>query len=119
MTGVFPFWRIALDAAVAFVASLVLLLALRRQFKISLAEAAIMAGTAGLSVLIWRSFANTPTLNNDPIPPISPNDTLSPVIAYVALGMTAAFSRPRDEARWSRARVVLALLVFVVNVVTV
>lgn len=41
-----------------------------------------MAGTAGLSVLIWRSFANTPTLNNDPIPPISPNDTLSPVIAW-------------------------------------
>lgn len=119
MSGVFPFWRIALDAAVAFAASFVLLVVLRKQFKIPFREAAIMAGTAGLSVLIWRSFANTPTLNNDPIPPISPNDTLSPVIAYVALGMTAAFSRPHDEARWAQARVVLALLVFVVNVVTV
>lgn len=119
MPGVFPFWRIVLDAAVAFIASLGLLVTLRKQFKIPLKEAAIMAGTAGLSVLIWRSFANTPTLNNDPIPPISPNDTLSPVIAYVALGMTAAFSRPHDEARWARARVVLAFLVFVVNVVTV
>lgn len=119
MSGVFPFWRIALDAAVAFVVSFATLVLLRRQFKNSLAEAAIMAGAAGLSVLIWRSFANTPTLNNDPIPPISPNDTLSPVIAYVALGMTAAFFRPHDEARWSRARVVLALVIFVVNVVTV
>ena len=119
MSGVFPFWRIVLDAVVTFLASLGLMVALRKQFKMSLTEAAIMAGTVGLSVLIWRSFANTPTLNNDPIPPISPNDTLSPVIAYVALGMTAAFSRPHDEARWAQARVVLALLVFVVNVVTV
>lgn len=119
MSGIFPFWRIALDAAVAFAASLVLLWALRRQFKVSFAEAAIMSGTAGLSVLIWRSFANTPTLNNDPIPPISPNDTLSPVIAYVALGMTTAFFRPQDERRWAQARVVLALLVFVFNVLTV
>jgi hypothetical protein len=119
MPGVFPFWRIVLDAAVAFVVSFTTLVILRCQFKNSLAEAALMAGTAGLSVLIWRSFANMPTLNNDPIPPISPNDTLSPVIAYVALGMTAAFFRPQDERRWARARVVLALLVFVVNVVTV
>ena len=119
MPGVFPFWRIALVAAVAFLASLGLLVVLRQQFKIPLGEAAIMAGTAGLSVLIWRSFANTPALNNDPIPPISPNDTLSPVIAYVALGMTAAFFQPADEGRWARARVILALLVFVVNVVTV
>ena len=119
MPGVFPFWRIVLDAVVAFLASLGLLVALRQQFKMPMGEAAIMAGTAGLSVLIWRSFANTPTLNNDPIPPISPNDTLSPVIAYVAMGMTAAFSRPHDEARWAQARVVLALVVFVVNVVTV
>lgn len=119
MPGVFPFWRIALDAAVAFVASLGLLVALRQQFKVPLGEAAIMAGTAGLSVLVWRSFANMPSLNNDPIPPISPNDTLSPVIAYVALGMTAAFFRPQDEARWSRARVGVALLVFVINVITI
>jgi hypothetical protein len=117
MPGVFPFWLIALDAAVAFVASFALLVALRQQFKVSLAEAAIMAGALGLSVLAWRSFANTPTLNNDPIPPISPNDALSPVIAYVVLGMTAAFFRPQEEVRW--ARVVLALLVFVVIVVTV
>src|SRR5215467_10384572 len=97
MSGVFPFWRIALDAVVAFVASFGLLVGLRRQFKVSLFEAAIMAGTAGLSVLIWRSFANTPTLNNDPIPPISPNDTLSPFVTYAALGMLAAFFRPKDQ----------------------
>lgn len=119
MPGVFPFWRIALDAVVAFVVSFALLVALRQQFKMSLAEAAIMAGTAGLSVLAWRSFANTPTLNNDPLPPISPNDALSPVIAYVALGMTTAFFRPQDEVRWARARVMLALLIFLVNVVMI
>lgn len=115
----FPFWRVALDAAVAFVAGLALLVALRRQFKVPLAQAALMAGVVGLSVLAWRSLANTPTLNNDPVPPISPNDTLSPVVAYVTLGMAAAFSRPKDEARWAQARVALACLAFVVNVVTV
>jgi hypothetical protein len=119
MSGIFPLWRIALDAAVACVASLGLLVALRQQFKVSLADAAIMAGAVGLSVLAWRSFANTPTLNDDPIPPISPNDTLSPIIVYVTLGMAAAFFRPADEARWARARVVLAFLAFVVKVVVV
>ena len=119
MSGVFPFWQIALDAAVAFVASLVLLIGLRQQFKLSLAEAAIMAGTAGLSVLAWRSFANTPTLNDDPIPPISPNDTLSPFITYVTLGMVAAFFRPQNERGWAQARVLVALVIFVVNVVVV
>ncbi len=115
----FPFWQIALDAAVAFVASLVLLLVLRRQFKVSMAGAALMAGVVGLSVLAWRSLANTPTLNNDPVPPISPNDTLAPVVTYVALGMAAACYRPMDETRWAQARVALAFLAFVVNVVTV
>lgn len=99
MPGVFPLWRVALDAVIAFLASLGLLVALRKQFKIPLGEAAIMAGTAGLSVLIWRSFANTPTLNNDPIPPISPNDTLSPVIAYVALGTSAGRTCPGGLCR--------------------
>lgn len=35
MSGAFPFWRIVLDAVVAFIASLGLLLALRKWFKIT------------------------------------------------------------------------------------
>jgi hypothetical protein len=70
-------------------------------------------------VLAWRSFANVALLNNDPIPPVSPNDALSPIVTSVALGWYAAFRAPRDAARWEQERVLLALVAFVVNIVTV
>lgn len=61
----------------------------------------------------WRQ------LNNDPIPPVSPNDALSPIVTYVALGWYAAFRTPRDAGQWERERVLLALVAFGVNVVTI
>ncbi len=118
--GVFPFWRIALDAGVAFLASFVLLLVLRRQLTIAAAPDAMMtAFVVGLSVLAWRSFANVAPLNNDPIPPVSPNDALSPIVTYVALGWYAAFRAPSNAAEWARERTLLAGLAFVVNVVVI
>jgi hypothetical protein len=58
MAGIFPFWRIALDAGVAFAASFVLLVALRKQFKVSLVEAAIMAGTLRVDLALVCQYAH-------------------------------------------------------------
>lgn len=119
-TGVFPLWRIALDAGVALLGSVMIVLVLNRRSKaISARDALWVSVIVGLSVLAWRSFANVPALNNDPIPPVSPNDALSPIITYVALGWYAAFRVPADAGGWARARTLLAGLAFVVNVVVI
>lgn len=118
--GVFPFWRIALDAGVAFLASLLMILALHRRSKaVSVVDAVLVALVVGLSVLAWRSFANVAPLNNDAVPPVSPNDALSPIITYVALGWYAAVRAPRNAAAWAQERALLAGLSFVVNVVVI
>lgn len=118
--GVFPLWRIVLDAAVALLASLLVLLGLRRQLQVaSLAEAALFAVAVGLSVLAWRSFANTPAFNDDPVPGISPADALSPVVTSVVLGWYAALRPPRDTVAWMRTQALLAAVSFVINVVMI
>lgn len=118
--GLFPLWRIALDAAVALLVSLLVLLGLRRQLQVtSIAEAALLAGVVGLSVLAWRSFANTPALNDDPVPGFSPNDALSPIVTAVALGWYAAFRPPPERATFARTQALLAAVSFVVNVVVI
>ena len=119
-TGVFPLWRIALDAGVALLGSVMIVLVLNGRSKaVSARDALWVSVIVGLSVLAWRSFANVPALNNDPIPPVSPNDALSPIITYVALGWYAAFRVPADAGGWARARTLLAGLAFVVNVVVI
>ncbi len=120
--GVFPFWRIALDAGVAFLASVVAALMLNRRSKSRAAAAVdgmLVGLVVGLSVLAWRSFANVAPLNNDPIPPVSPNDALSPIVTYVALGWYAAFHAPGGAAWWERERVLLAAVSFIVNVLVI
>jgi hypothetical protein len=118
--GVFPLWQIALDAGVAFLGSVILVVLLNRRSKaVSALEALWVGLVVGLSVLAWRSFANVALLNNDPIPPVSPNDALSPIVTYVALGWYAAFRVPRDTTAWARERALLSWLAFVVNVVVI
>ena len=48
-----------------------------------------------------------------------PNDMLCPLVTYLFVGWYAAFRRPADAIRFEQARVVLALVSFVVNVVTI
>lgn len=118
--GEFALWRIALDAAVALGVSLAPLLIWRRQLTIASTRAAVLlAVVVGLSVLVWRAFANVAPLNNDVIPPISPNDMLSPVVTYAALGWYAAFRLPADAGGWARTRALLALVAFIVNVIVI
>jgi hypothetical protein len=113
---VFPFWRIALTAGVAFAVSLILLLWRFKEF--SAREALFISIVVGISVLLWRMAGNVAQLNDDPIPPLSPNDVLCPIVTYVLLGGYGAFRR-RADTRWQQTRTLLTLVSFVVNVITI
>ncbi len=115
-TLVFPFWHIALTAGIALAVSLILLLWRYKEFSVR--EAVVIALVVGVSVLLWRMAGNVAQLNDDPIPPLSPNDVLSPIITYVMLGTYGAW-RDGMESRWGQARALLTLVSFVVNVITI
>lgn len=120
MPSIFSFGQIAWTAVIASVVAILALLIMQRRMKaLSIGEMVIVALMVGLSVLVWRSAANTASLNDDPIAGVSPNDVLCPVITYVFLGLYAAVRRPMDPFRFEQARAVLTLLSFVVNVVTI
>jgi hypothetical protein len=119
-TSIFPFAHIALTAAITAGAALLVLVALRARFKaLPLVDCLLVAVVVGISVLLWRSAGNTGALNNDPIPGVSPNDVLCPLVSYLFIGFYAAFRRPADAMRFEQARVLLTLVSFVVNVVTI
>jgi hypothetical protein len=83
------------------------------------ADAVLIALVVGLSILVYREAANTPTLNDDPVPVVSPNDVLCPVVTYVALGILAGFRSSIQGAHWERLRALLTLVSLVVNVGTI
>src|SRR5262249_20707583 len=102
------------------VAGALVLLAWRRGARDDLvAELVAPALVAGLSVLLWRAAGNVAVLNDDPIPAVSPNDVLCPLVTYVALGVYAAWRAPADRAGWERRRAALTLLSLAVNIVTI
>jgi hypothetical protein len=112
--------HIALTAALtAGVALLVLIMLRSRLHALSLVDCMLVALVAGISVLVWRSVGNTGVLNTDPIPGVSPNDVLCPLVTYLCIGFDAAFRRPADPSRFEQVRVLLTLVSFVVNVVTI
>src|SRR6266702_1550188 len=118
--SVFPFVHIALTAAITAGVALLLLDALRaRVTKLRLSDCLLIALVVGCSVLVWRSAGNTGALNNDPIPAVSPNDVLCPLVTYLFVGWYAAFRRPVDAVRFEQARVLLTLVSFLVTVVTI
>ena len=109
--SVFPLAHIALTAAITAGVSLLVLVLLSRRFKtLPLLDCLLVALVAGLSVLMWRSVGNTGALNNDPVPAVSPNDVLCPLVTYLFVGFYAAFRRPLDAARFEQARVLLPFL---------
>ncbi len=113
---VFPFWRIALTASIALIASFLLLR--WRYPAFSARDTGLIAITVAVSVLLWRLAGNVTQLNADPIPLISPNDVLCPVVTYVLLGLYGASRRVAD-ARWEQARAWLTLISLIVNVVAI
>jgi len=115
--SIFPLWRITLTAVIAAVIGFAVL---RWRFKeLSIRETTLAALVVGLSVLAWRLSANAPQFNDDPIPPLSPNDWLCPILTYVCLGLYAAFHPPMKSARWPQARALLTIVAFVVNVLVI
>ncbi len=119
-TSVFPLTHIALTAAITAGIALLVLVVLRARFKaLPLVDCLLVAVVVGLSVMVWRSAGNTGALNNDPIPGVSPNDVLCPLVTYLFIGFYAAFRQPADSRRFEQARVLLTLVSFVVNVVTI
>ena len=116
--SVFPLWWIALTAIIAGSVGFILL---RWRFKeLPIRERALAALIVALCVLAWRSSANIPQFNDDPIALLSPNDWLCPVITYIFLGVYAAF-RPAVSALrgWSQVRAWLTVITLVVNVIVI
>lgn len=79
----------------------------------------LQALVVAVSIVLWRTAGNTAVLNEDPIPLVSPNDVLCPVLTYVCLGLYAAARGRAGELEWQRRRALLTLVSFVVNVVTI
>jgi hypothetical protein len=120
---VFSATQILLSAAVGALGSLVLVWVYGRWSKepaFGWVEAIGIAVIVGLSILLWRAAANIPSLNDDQIPLVSPNDVLCPLLTYVSLGLYAELRRPvQARADWPFVRALLTILSFAVNVVTI
>jgi hypothetical protein len=126
---VFPTWHIALTSLItaALTAALAgVTIALPRskptteapgQRPRQVVDALLIGLAAGLGVLLWRLGANIPTLNDDPIPGVSPADVLSGPVAFVAVGVYTGL-RGASE-RWSSAQAFAAALALIVNIVTI
>jgi hypothetical protein len=113
--------QIAVSALVGFFASAIVVVAYARWSKthIGLINTVLISATVGLSILLWREAGNTPSLNDDPIPVVSPDDVLSPMLTYICLGLLAAFRNSVRTEQWPRLRALLTLVSLVVNVVTI
>lgn len=113
--------QIAVSTVVGIVASAIVLAAYARLSKapLNLVDTLLISLSVGVSILLWREAGNTPSLNDDPIPVVSPNDVLCPVVTYICLGLLAAFRPALRTADWPRVRAVLTLLSLVVNIVTI
>ena len=82
-------------------------------------DAVLLAVVVGISILLWREAGNTAALNDDPIPLVSPNDVLCPVITYVCLSVLAGFRSNIQGPDWLRLRALLTLVSLFVNVATI
>lgn len=73
----------------------------------------------GASVALWRLAGNVGPLNEDPIPPISPNDVLAPIATYVALAVHRGLRHPAAPLSSDSLAAWLVVVSFVVNVVVI
>lgn len=117
--AVFPLWHIALTASITALITLIMMWWMRRSIKVSGFDLVLIALIAGASVLLWRAAGNVPALNNDPIPAISPNDVLCPLVTYLLVGMYAAFRPPVEQSSFERLRVWIAVISLLVNIITI
>jgi hypothetical protein len=117
----FSLIQIAVSTVVGAILAYVVVVVYARRtgMQLSISDSLLIAATVGLSILIWREAGNTQALNDDPIPVVSPNDVLAPVLTYVCLGLLTGFRRSIGGSEWPRLRALLTLLSLVVNVATI
>ena len=118
----FALTQLLVTAVVGAVISLVAVAAYGRwskQTAYGWGEAVLLAVVVGLSILLWRAAGNTQSLNDDPMPLVSPNDVLCPMLTYVCLGVYGGLRQFSQVPDWPRVRALLTLVSFVVNVVTI
>ena len=118
----FSLTQVLISTLAGVVLSLVVLALYGRGGKdsaLSRADMVLVACLVGLSILVWREAGNTAALNEDPIPVVSPNDVLCPVITYVSLSLLAGFRTTLQRPDWPRMRAWLTLLSLVVNIATI
>jgi hypothetical protein len=122
----FPAWHIALTALITAILAAALAgatMVLRRSASAprqragQILDVLVIGLAAGLGVLLWRLGANTPALNDDPIPGVSPADVLSGPVAFVAVGVYTGL-RGSSE-RWASAQALAALVALAINVITI
>jgi hypothetical protein len=125
----FPAWQIALTSLITAILTAALAGAIRvlrradssmpapSQRTGQILDALLIGLAAGLGVLLWRLGANIPTLNDDPIPGVSPADVLSGPVVFVAAGVYTGL-RGASE-RWATAQALAAVVALVVNIVTI
>jgi hypothetical protein len=114
--------QIALSSAVGGVVSFVALLIyprLTRKRAPFWGQSVLVAAVVVVSILLGRASGNTAMLNDDPIPLVSPNDVLCPMLTYVCLGLYAGLWGTADWPDWPRVRALLTIISFIVNVVTI
>jgi len=110
------------SAVIGAVLSFALLLVYGRSSKDAVlppGESVLVALIVGVSILFWRFAGNVGPLNDDPIPPVSPNDVLCPVVTYVFLGLYSGLRGTASQPHWDRIRAGLTIVSFAVNVVTI
>jgi hypothetical protein len=120
----FPAWHIALTALVTAAVTTGGTAAWpgHQPWRTALGDLLGVGIAAGLGVLLWRLGANVSTLNDDPIPGVSPADVLSGPLAYVA---ASTYARLRGRAgtgaseRMAIAPAVAASVALVINIVTI
>jgi hypothetical protein len=78
-----------------------------------------VALATGTGVVLWRLGANTPTLNNDSIPSVSPADVLSAPLAYVAADVYLRLRGAGASEQLGVGPAVAALVALIVNVITI
>ena len=113
--------QIAVSTLLSLVAAAIVVAAYARWpgMRVTFLDALLISLTVGVSIVLWREAANTPILNQDPIPLVSPNDVLCPVLTYVCLGLLAGFRPSVRTERWPQLRAVLTLVSLAVNIVTI
>lgn len=123
----FSTWHIGVTALVTTVVTALTIGATRRWLGRQSGRAALgdlvgVSLAAGLGVLLWRLGGNIPSLNDDPIPGVSPADVLSAPLAYVAASVFLRLRTLGAPERWERlgvAPAMAAMVALIVNVITI